>query len=168
MEFNLKLNKGDVTAKFDDANYYSDYDITVTNKDANIILSWRDIDRFVDDLCKQVADEGYTMVVGLARGGVVPAVMISHKLGIKYDSVVWQTRDGGLQEIGRLNNIIVREKKVLIVDDICDSGLTLTQVKANHPDADVAVLTTKVDTKLVDYTAKSYYNDERWVIFPWE
>lgn len=144
-------------------------DYTVTYKDPeNIILSWRDIDNIVDDLCKQVKDKGYTMVVGLARGGVIPAVMISHKLGIKYDSVVWQTRDGGLQENGRLNNIINREQKVLIVDDICDSGLTLTQVKANHPNTDVAVLTTKIDTKLVDYAVKEYYNDSRWVIFPWE
>ncbi len=144
-------------------------DYTVTYKDPeNIILSWRDIDNIVDDLCKQIKDKGYTMVIGLARGGVTPAVMISHKLGIKYDSVVWQTRDGGLQENGRLNNIINREQKVLIVDDICDSGLTLTQVKANHPNTDVAVLTTKIDTKLVDYAVKEYYNDSRWVIFPWE
>jgi len=144
-------------------------DYTVTYKDPeNIILSWRDIDNIVDDLCKQVKDKGYTMVVGLARGGVIPAVMISHKLGIKYDSVVWQTRDGGLIENGRLNNIINREQKVLIVDDICDSGLTLTQVKANHPNTDVAVLTTKMETKLVDYAVKEYYNDGRWVIFPWE
>lgn len=144
-------------------------DYTVTYKDPeNIILSWRDIDNIVDDLCKQVKDKGYTVVVGLARGGVIPAVMISHKLGIKYDSVVWQTRDGGLIENGRLNNIINREQKVLIVDDICDSGLTLTQVKANHPNTDVAVLTTKMETKLVDYAVKEYYNDGRWVIFPWE
>jgi hypoxanthine phosphoribosyltransferase len=144
-------------------------DYTVTYKDPeNIILSWRDIDNIVDDLCKQIKDKGYTMVIGLARGGVTPAVMISHKLGIKYDSVVWQTRDGGLKENGRLNNIINREQKVLIVDDICDSGLTLTQVKANHPNTDVAVLTTKIDTKLVDYAVKEYYNDSRWVIFPWE
>lgn len=132
-----------------------------------IELSWRDIDNIVLSLASKVQDRGYTAVVGLARGGVVPAIMLSHQLGIKFESVTWQTRDGGLQEIGRLNNIINREK-VLIVDDICDSGLTLTQVKANHPDADVAVLATKVDTKLVDFVGRTYYNDERWVVFPWE
>lgn len=162
MSYHMKIDNA--TASFAEVGDY-----TVTYKDPeNIILSWRDIDNIVDDLCKQVKDKGYTVVVGLARGGVIPAVMISHKLGIKYDSVVWQTRDGGLIENGRLNNIINREQKVLIVDDICDSGLTLTQVKANHPNTDVAVLTTKMETKLVDYAVKEYYNDGRWVIFPWE
>ena len=162
MSYHMKIDNA--TASFAEVGDY-----TVTYKDPeNIILSWRDIDNIVDDLCKQGKDKGYTVVVGLARGGVIPAVMISHKLGIKYDSVVWQTRDGGLIENGRLNNIINREQKVLIVDDICDSGLTLTQVKANHPNTDVAVLTTKMETKLVDYAVKEYYNDGRWVIFPWE
>ena len=168
MEFNLKLNKGDVTAKFDDTNYYSDYDITVTNKDTNIILSWRDVEDMVDSIFYQIKDKGYTKIVGLARGGIIPAVMLSHKMGIEFESVTWQTRDGGLQEIGRLNNVINSIHNVLIIDDICDSGLTLTQVKANHPDADVAVLTTKIETKLVDYVAQTYYNDGRWVVFPWE
>jgi len=144
-----------------------EYDITYNLGNPQIELSWKNINRIVDKIEAQVRDKGYTAVVGLARGGVVPAIMLSHRLGIKFESVTWQTRDGGFQEIGRLNNIVNREK-VLIVDDICDSGLTLTQVKANHPDADVAVLVTKVDTKLVDFVGETYYNDNRWVVFPWE
>ena len=162
----MQINEGDVTAKFDDTNFYQDYQYV--DASPNIILSWRDIGRMVDTIYDQVKNGGYTAIVGLARGGLVPAVMLSHRLDIKFESVTWQTRDGGLQEIGRLNNIITREDKVLIIDDICDSGLTLTQVKANHPDADVAVLTSKLDTKLVDFVAQTYYNDDRWVIFPWE
>lgn len=168
MEFNMKLSHGDVTAKFEDSRYYSNYDITVSNTDKNIMLSWRDIEDLVDNIYKQIKDKGYTKVIGLARGGLVPAVMLSHRMNIGFESVTWQTRDGGLQEIGRLNNAISSTKKAIIIDDICDSGLTLTQVKANHPDADVAVLTTKLDTKLVDFVAKQYYNDPRWVVFPWE
>jgi hypoxanthine phosphoribosyltransferase len=166
MKFNMQINEGDVTAKFDDTNFYQDYQYV--DASPNIILSWRDIGRMVDTIYDQVKNGGYTAIVGLARGGLVPAVMLSHRLDIKFESVTWQTRDGGLQEVGRLNNIIAREDKVLIIDDICDSGLTLTQVKANHPDADVAVLTSKLDTKLVDFVAQTYYNDDRWVIFPWE
>ena len=166
MKFNMQINEGDVTAKFDNTNFYQDYQYVDTAP--NIILSWRDIGRMVDTIYDQVKNGEYTAIVGLARGGLVPAVMLSHRLDIKFESVTWQTRDGGLQEIGRLNNIIAREDKVLIIDDICDSGLTLTQVKANHPDADVAVLTSKLDTKLVDFVAQTYYNDDRWVIFPWE
>lgn len=151
-----------------DNNYDVTYNTPTVSYGNNLIeLSWRDIERIVNSLYEQVKDNGYTAVVGLARGGVVPAVMLSHRLGIKFETVTWQTRDGEFKEIGRLNNIVNREK-VLIVDDICDSGLTLTEVKMNHPDADVAVLTTKIDTKLVDFVGEAYYNDDRWVIFPWE
>jgi len=144
------------------------YEFTYNYDNSQIELSWREINRIVDKIEAQVKDKGYTAIVGLARGGLIPAVMLSNRLGLKFESVTWQTRDGELQEIGRLNNIVKRENKVLIVDDICDSGLTLTQVKANHPNADVAVLVSKVDTKLVDFVGETYYNDNRWVIFPWE
>lgn len=40
MEFNFKFVKGDVTARFDDARYYSEYDITVVySMDINLFDS---------------------------------------------------------------------------------------------------------------------------------
>ena len=56
-------------------------------------LSWDDISRSVDDLCKKIPMELPLIdsVHGIARGGLIPAVMISHKLDLPYVNAVVKT-----------------------------------------------------------------------------
>ena len=51
--------------------------------DNKIYLSWDDINVLVDDLCKQIIEQkpDILSVTGLKRGGLIPAVMVSHRLG---------------------------------------------------------------------------------------
>ena len=75
--------------------------------DNKIYLSWDDVEKSVDDLCNKIRFDQLNIdsVTGIARGGLIPAVLISHKLGLPYTDVI-------------LPN-------TLVVDDICDSGVTL-------------------------------------------
>jgi hypoxanthine phosphoribosyltransferase len=72
-----------------------------------IYLSWDDISQLVDKLCEKIITEqpNIDSVFGLKRGGLIPAVMVSHKLGLPWSDVM-------------LPN-------TLVVDDICDTGVTL-------------------------------------------
>jgi xanthine phosphoribosyltransferase len=168
MEFNMKLNKGDVTAKFEASKYYADVNVTISDSAKNYEVSWREIDKLVNTLAEQVKGKGYDRIIGVARGGCVPAVMLSNRLDISYEQIVWQTRDGKNQEVQKLREMRDAGGKTLIVDDLIDSGLTVTQLKSIAPHFDVAVLYAKTDTKLVDYVAKPMYDDARWLAFPWE
>ena len=49
-----------------------------------IHLSWDDVDKLVDILCEKIITElpNIDSVFGLKRGGLIPAVMVSHKLGL--------------------------------------------------------------------------------------
>ena len=90
--------------------------------------------------------------------------MISHKLNIPFKPVHASTRD-----FPHWENYLPKsnDSKVLIVDDICDSGLTIKQIKELVPNSRWAVLHQKADIEL-EYTAQNLYNDDRWVVYPWE
>lgn len=114
-------------------------------------LTWKDVKEFVDEVCK--TPRNFTGVYGPARGGLVPAVMISHKLGIPMLSAP--------------------HKGCIIVDDICDSGETLLHYVNNssNPQAEndyyIATLCKKDSSPI----APDYYKFEVpdvWVVFPWE
>lgn len=112
-----------------------------------IILDWGDIDELVHTLCKRITEELWEIdsVHGLARGGLIPAVMVSHKLDLPYSPVVTPT--------------------TLVVDDICDSGVTLK----NGPGVYTAVLHQKPETSCFTPSvwAELHLGDE-FIYYPWE
>ena len=70
-------------------------------------LSWDDVEVLVKKLCDKILISKLEIkdIWGLPRGGLIPAVMISHKLGIPMTK-------------GTIT------PDTLIIDDICDSGVT--------------------------------------------
>lgn len=80
-------------------------------------------------------------IVGLTRGGLIPATMISHYLGVPMhtlnvslrdskmgpESNLWMAEDAFGYEDGGTQ--IVRRHNILIVDDINDQGTTLNWLK---------------------------------------
>tara|TARA_B110000211_G_scaffold97223_1_gene113319 strand:+ start:399 stop:935 length:537 start_codon:yes stop_codon:yes gene_type:complete len=110
-------------------------------------LSWDDIENAVDNLCKQIPFElpNVDSIHGIARGGLIPAVLISHKLGLPYVGLVGPN--------------------TLVVDDICDTGVTLDK----GPGVYTAVLHYKPHTSCFQPTIWSEIHDgDEWLIYPWE
>tara|TARA_B110000914_G_scaffold163671_1_gene144166 strand:+ start:411 stop:956 length:546 start_codon:yes stop_codon:yes gene_type:complete len=110
-------------------------------------LSWDDIESAVDDLCQQIPFElpNIDSIHGIARGGLIPAVLISHKLGLPYVGLVGPN--------------------TLVVDDICDTGVTLDK----GPGVYTAVLHYKPHTSCFQPTMWSeIHNGDEWLIYPWE
>ena len=114
-----------------------------------IYIGWSAIEEFVDDLCYQIKTNypEIKYVHGLKRGGLIPAVLISHTLNLKYVDTP-EFYDG-----------------CLIIDDICDSGVTIEKYK----EYTTAVLHYKPHTSSVkpDIYAYTHEGDE-WIIYPWE
>jgi hypoxanthine phosphoribosyltransferase len=110
-----------------------------------VYLSWDDITILVEDLCNTIASSGAQIksITGIERGGLIPAVMISHKLNIPY--------------VTKIN------KDTLVVDDICDTGETLKNM--------VAGFTATLHYKPTAIFTPDFYSKEvgtEWLIYPWE
>jgi hypoxanthine phosphoribosyltransferase len=115
--------------------------------DNKIFLSWDDINSLVENLCKKITESkiDITSITGIERGGLIPAVMISHKLNIPYSYKITPT--------------------TLVVDDICDTGVTLKNTVAGY----TAVLHYKPHTACFIPTLYSgVHEGDEWIIYPWE
>lgn len=125
-------------------------------------LSWHDITSLVDSLCTQIriecekqdklVSEVYKGVHGIPRGGVIIAVLISHKLNVPYLT--------SLKEM--------YGKRFLVVDDIADTGITLSKLKAEvYNGADIATLHYATDSIVKPKFYVDLKNDD-WIVYPWE
>ena len=112
---------------------------------SKVYLEWSEIHELVNILCKKIITEYPIIdsVMGLPRGGLIPAVMISHELGLPY--------------------VIHPGKNTLVVDDINDTGHTLSKA----PGVYHAVLHHKPTSKFKpNFYAKEV--GEEWLVYPWE
>lgn len=110
-----------------------------------VFVYWDDISVLVDELCNTITSSGVQIksITGIERGGLIPAVMISHKLNIPY--------------VNKIN------KDTLVIDDICDSGETLKNTVAGY----TATLHYK---KTASFTPDFYSKEvgDEWIVYPWE
>lgn len=129
--------------------------LKVENK---IFLSWGDIGDITDTLAKKILklERKPLYLYGQPRGGLIPAVILSHKTGIKYQHL----NAAQLSKTADLSHI-------LIIDDICDSGETIAKLRENYPKIRIATLHTKPESP----NQPDIYGTEvgkEWIIYPWE
>ena len=119
--------------------------LKIANK---IYLSCDDVSDLVDKLCINIqrVNPDIKSVTGIKRGGLIPAVMVSHRLNIPYVESI--------------------NANTLVIDDICDTGETLKALVQGVP---TAVLHYKPHTSVFTPTifAQVHEGDE-WIIYPWE
>ena len=141
-------------------------------------LSWNDVEQSCLSIYSQMLQKNYRpdCIIGLLRGGVVPARIFSdyfdilldfYALDVKlYDGINSRKKEPEIKSF--YGN--VEGKRVLVVDDIWDSGKTMRAVLAELKDTDITTATLfwkeTADGK-PDYFAR-YSLSEEWIIFPWE
>lgn len=157
----------------------------------NIHLSNADVIGHTQDILRQMQVDGWTpdYIVGLTRGGLIPAVYISQYLNCPLETLKVSIRSGKLESNFWMSEDTFNGANVLIVDDINDTGETLNWIVndwqsgclPNDPkwndiwgkSVRFAVLVDNEASKFnytVNYSAKAINKSEdpRWIIFPWE
>ncbi len=119
-------------------------------------------------------------LIGIGRGGLVPAAYLSHRLGLPLLTVDHSTGEPGFGEelLEKLAAKIRGGARMLIVDDINDSGGTIAYLRAaieskiDDPSRlRVAVLVHNIRSRAVaEYRGSEIdrNQDKRWYVFPWE
>lgn len=135
------------------------------------------INCFYKSIVDGMREEDYVpdVVIGLSRGGLDMGVKFSHYFGCKFVPLVWQSRDAQDKDLTTLQTILNKYSEagnILFVDDICDTGLTLTEVSNHIPrniNAKFAVIVEKPDSNFkCDWRGTWIQHINTWYVFPWE
>lgn len=174
-----------------------------------IYYTWQDVENQTQEILRQLQRDAWMpdYVVGLTRGGLTPANLISQYLEVPMHTLKVQLRDGAESEsnlwmaedafgytlkdeqvLGEFDYAITA-KKILIVDDINDSGATLNWIKEDWQsgclpthkrwsgvwgtNVRVAVLVdneSSASELKINYSAVDLNKAEEdvWIVFPWE
>jgi hypoxanthine phosphoribosyltransferase len=158
-----------------------------------IYYTWQDVENQTQEILRQLQRDAWMpdYVVGLTRGGLVPANLISQYLEVPMECLKVSLRD---DNTGPESNLWMaddafEQKRILIVDDINDSGATLNWVKEDWmssalPDnpkwaeiwGDTVRVAVLVDNEAsiselnISYSAVGLNKAEEdcWIVFPWE
>lgn len=105
---------------------------------AKEVLPWPRFGEAARDLAREVHDSGWMpdLVVAVARGGLIPAGAISYALGVKamgtmnveFYTDIAETLPDPVVLPPLLDTSVLAGAKVLVVDDVADSGRTLDVV----------------------------------------
>lgn len=145
------------------------------------IVTWNDIERWCTALREEIKKDYHPeAIIGLSRGGLVPARILSDSLLIKDLYAVktehWgitATMDGRtvLKDTGKLD---ITGKNVLVVDDITDTGESMEVATEFLRGMDPAEIRTATmlhisHSRIVpDYYAEEVTSDNwTWFTFPW-
>lgn len=110
-------------------------------------MNWESFSTAAEFLLPKINKKQFTCIYGQPRGGLILAVILSHKLGLPlsltpYPSMLW-------------------------CDDIVDSGNTYLKMKQKFPKAIYCSLLAKKFQNEVLH-AFDYSDKNEWIIFPWE
>jgi hypoxanthine phosphoribosyltransferase len=148
---------------------------------------WQQIERWCNRIALDILKTDWRpdYVVGLTRGGLVPAVLLSHLLDVPMHTLRVQLRDGDTEMNCWMPEDAVEGKRILIVDDINDTGETLAWIRSDwessvyqgdiagrwHQQIRVAVVINNLaSSETVDWCAMDINKaeDPSWIVFPWE
>lgn len=143
------------------------------------ILTYDSFGRCVRELAQTIVDSGFEpdVVLSIARGGLLLGGALGYALGVKNCSVVNVEFYTGIDERLEMPVMLpptpkavdLSGAKVLIADDVADTGRTLELVDrffADHvAEARTAVVYEKPHSIIrPDY---SWMKTDRWIEFPW-
>jgi xanthine phosphoribosyltransferase len=141
-------------------------------------VTWDQFHRDSRALAWRLMGQGsFDAVVAIARGGLVPAAIVARELNIRVvESVSVKSYDykvqGSVQVLkpmsGQILDLAKNGGKVLIVDDLVDTGATARIVRDMLPGAHFATVYAKPKGREMVDTFITEVSQDTWIFFPWD
>jgi xanthine phosphoribosyltransferase len=146
-------------------------DDNATQRLRNFPVTWDELHRHSRALAWRLLEMGpWHGIVGVARGGLVPAAIVARELDIRLvDTVCVASYDHQTQgEVRLLKQVAGDGAGLLVVDDLVDTGQTARAVREMLPKAHLATVYAKpLGRPLVD-TFVTEVSQDTWILFPWD
>lgn len=147
--------------------------------------TYDEIHTVVDELAFTIKQQAthFDLIVGIARGGLVPAVILSHLLKIPMTTIAYSSSKGKGTATHKHGKIVpnfdspillLNKANILLVDDIADSGHSLREILNSYSGRyqhNFLVLTLYYKTSSIfvpDFYGINIPQDAPFVNFPWE
>jgi hypoxanthine phosphoribosyltransferase len=140
-------------------------------------ISWADYGKLSASLVEHLQSPAlrFDLVIGVARGGIPLAMVVSDQLDVKIDIINVKSYEGiAERERPRIISTLtesVKGKRILLIDDLVDEGATMGTVvkylrKEKPRELKTAVLFKKPWSKFEpDFYLETL---DEWIVFPWE
>ncbi|RME12757.1 MAG: phosphoribosyltransferase [Ardenticatenia bacterium] len=143
--------------------------------------SWERIEELTRELVKQIDPSRYDAVLAITRGGMIPGCLVSELLDLRnvltaavmFYTDVGQTLDEPVF-LQFPSDALLVGKRILVVDDVWDSGKTAVAVRDRirkaGGEADVAVIHFKPARNKFPGQKPDYYvmETDDWIVYPWD
>lgn len=151
-------------------------------------LTWQGFGDACRQIAQQIADSGWMpdLIVAIARGGMLPAGAISYALGVKANGAINVEFYTGVGKTMAEPEILepymdissLEGKRILIVDDVADSGKTLKLIMdlISEKGLSMGGDSAKVDARSATIYLKPtsiikpdyiFKQTDKWINFPW-
>jgi len=143
------------------------------------VLTWDGFGEAMRDLARDILDSGFEteVVVAIARGGLLPAGAIAYGLGAKNCGAINVEFYTGIGTVLDAPEVIppaldmdyLNGRRVLLVDDVADSGRTLALAVEllREKGADVRSVTIYTKPTTIIQPDFAWKDTDRWIDFPW-
>lgn len=147
---------------------------------ARDIVSWDDLDALVGVIAERLAGRTFDVLLAITRGGMVPAGMLAYRLGLRDILVAAVEYYDDTGKPGPHPTFfqfpadpLLRGRRVLIVDEVWDSGTTIAavteRVRQAGGDPVTAVLHYKPTHSVVAGVPDvSAVETDAWVVYPFK
>jgi xanthine phosphoribosyltransferase len=144
----------------------------IETQEKNFPVSWQELHRDAKALAWRLNElNDWQIVVGVARGGLVPATIVARELDIRMMEVVCVAsydHKEQIDEVRILKGLEGEGDGLLIVDDLVDTGKTFAAVRKMLPKAHYATVYAKPAGRPMVDSYVTEVSQDTWIHFPWD
>ena len=136
-------------------------------------ISWEEMHRHTKSLARKLVDKGdWKGIIGVARGGLVPACIIARELDVHLVETLcissYDHKEQGSAKILKVPEGVGDGEGWLVIDDLVDTGGTFRIARGMMPKAHYAAIYAKPMGEPTVDTFTMEVSQDTWIHFPWD
>jgi hypoxanthine phosphoribosyltransferase len=142
-------------------------------------LSWEDIEMLIQDIVGKINNSNFIpdYLLGITTGGLIPLYFLSKELGnnniVTISASSYEKDTQGELLIKYLPEINLKDKKVLLVDDISETGQTLKKIAEivieKYSVSELKIASIGINSEKCQFRPDYFgIESDKWLVFPWE